>query len=197
MKRHLLTLAAAFSLALLLNLPALLDSLPQPASLAPADSPPSPDVAFEGTIHAVGSGIPALWVIDDFPVTVISTTGIISNGLVAYPGVWAQVEAVKRGELHATVIEMQAVPSSDLYDRIEALPDVQGLWQVDSTWVDLEPDTQLTGPPPAIGSLALVHGVRSANASNTVFSWAAPTLGSQVQAHGAESGPRRLLAAHI
>jgi hypothetical protein len=240
MKRHLLTLAAAFALALLLGLalalPVLLNAPPQPASLAPADSPPSPDVAFEGMIHAVGTGAPALWVIDDFPVTVISTTVIISNGLVARPGVWARVEAVKRGGLQATMLELQAAPTSDLYDRIEALPEGQGLWQVGNTWVHVGPETQLTGPPPAIGSLALVHGLRSGDGidarrilvvaadseviyqgtlvglgpdtwqiddvtleitSTTVFSGAVPTLGSQVQAHGVETGPRRLLAAHI
>jgi hypothetical protein len=240
MKRHLLTLAAAFALALLLGLalalPVLLNALPQPASLAPADSPLTPDVAFEGMIHAVGTGTPALWVIDDFPVTVISTTVIISNGLVARPGVWARVEAAKRGGLHATVVELQAVPTSDLYDRIEALAEAQGVWQVGNTWVHVGPETQLTGPPPAIGSLALVHGVRSGNGidarrilvvaadseviyqgtlvglgpdtwqvgdvtleitSTTVFSGAVPTLGSQVQARGVETGPRRLLATHI
>jgi hypothetical protein len=134
------------------------------------------------------------------------------------------------------MLELQAAPTSDLYDRIEALPEGQGLWQVGNTWVHVGPETQLTGPPPAIGSLALVHGLRSGDGidarrilvvaadseviyqgtlvglgpdtwqiddvtleitSTTVFSGAVPTLGSQVQAHGVETGPRRLLAAHI
>jgi hypothetical protein len=187
-------------------------------------------------IHAVGTGTPALWVIDDYPVTVISTTVIISNGLVARPGVWTRAEAVKRGGLQATMLELQAAPTSDLYDRIEALPEAEGLWQVGNTWVHVGPETQLAGPPPAVGRLALVHGVRSGNGidarrilvvaadsevvyqgtlvglgsdtwqvddvaleitSTTVFSGPVPMVGSQVQARGVETGPRRLLATHV
>ncbi len=242
MKRHLLTLTAVFALALLLGLalalPLLLGGASQSAapSLAPADSPPVPSLAFEGMIHAVGAGVPALWVIDDFPVTVISTTVIISNGLVARPGGWARVEAVKLTGLQATTLELQTVPTSDLYDRITALDQALGLWRVGNTWVTVRPETQVTGAPPAVGNLALVHGTRSASgidatrilvvaadaevvyqgvlnlmeaatwqvddvtveiAPTTVFSGAMPLLGSQVQVRGAETGARRLRAAHV
>jgi hypothetical protein len=175
MKRHLLTLTAAFALALLLGLalalPFLLSASPQPAapaSLAPADSPPAPSLAFEGMIHAVGTGMSALWVIDDFPVTVVSTTNIISNGLVARPGVWARVEAIKLVGLQATTLALQTVPTSDLYNRIEVLDHVLGRWRVGNTWVKVGPDTLVTGPPPAVGNLALVHGTRSGSGIDAI-----------------------------
>lgn len=170
MKRHQLTLILAFALALLLGLaltlPFLVGSSPEsaaPASLAPADSSSTSNLAFEGMIHAVGTGVPALWVIDRFPVTVISTTNIISNGLVASPGVWARVEVVKLAGLQATSLELQTVPTSDLYNRIEVLNEAQGFWRVGNTWVSVGPDTEVTGAPPAVGNLALVHGTRSAS----------------------------------
>lgn len=170
MKRSQITLLLAFTLTLLLGLaltlPFLLGASSRsaaPASLAPADSPPTSSVAFEGMIHAVGAGVPALWVVDRYPFTVISTTAIISNGLVAQPGGWARVEAVKGTGLQATTLELQTVPTSDIYNRIEVLNEAQGLWRVGNTWVAIGPETQVTGAPPAVGSLALVHGVRSAD----------------------------------
>ncbi len=69
--------------------------------------------------------MPALWVVDRYPVTVISTTTIISNGLAARPGVWARVEAVKGTGLQATTLELQTVPTSDLYNRIEVLDEAR------------------------------------------------------------------------
>ncbi len=168
MKRHQLTLVFAFALALLLGLalalPFLLDSSPPsaaPASLAPADPSSVPNLTFEGMIHAVGTGVPALWVIDRYPVTVISTTTIISNGLVARPGAWARVEVVKLAGLQATSLELQTVPTSDLYNRIEVLDEDLGLWRVGNTWVSVGPETEISGATPAVGNLALVHGARS------------------------------------
>ncbi len=170
MKRHQITLMLAFALALLLGLalavPFLLGAPPQtaaPASVAPAESPPASSHVFEGMIHAAGTGVPALWVIDRYPVMVISTTHIISNGLVARPGVWARVEAIKLTGLQATTLELQTVPTSDLYNRIEVMNEAQGLWRVGNTWVTVGPETEVSGAPPAVGSLALVHGARSAN----------------------------------
>ena len=134
MKRHQITLMLAFALALLLGLalavPFLLGASPQtaaPASVAPANSPPASSHVFEGMIHAAGTGVPALWVIDRYPVMVISTTHIISNGLVARPGVWARVEAIKLTGLQATILELQTVPTSDLYNRIEVIERSPGL----------------------------------------------------------------------
>lgn len=168
MKRQIPTLIAAFALALLLGLGLALSLMLRDTSertglpmSAPATNPVVPSLAFEGMVHAVGPGLPALWVVADFPITVISSTVIVSNGLTALPGVWARVEAVKLSGLQATAIELQVVPTSDLYDRIELIDGDQGTWQVGQTLVALGPDTVVTGAVPAPGNFALVHGSRS------------------------------------
>jgi hypothetical protein len=168
MKLRWLTLVSAFVLALGLGMAlgwAFLSSAPAqeaaPASAPLADPLPAPGLVFEGMVHAVGTGAPSLWVVGDFPVTVFSSTVVISNGLAAQPGVWARVEAVKRAGLQATTLELQTAPTSDLYNRIEAIDLEHGEWRVGQTWVSVGPQTQVTGHPPAVGYLALVHGDRS------------------------------------
>ncbi len=168
MKRQLTTLTAAFLLASLLGLalavPLLLGAASERAGApgaAPNTTPSIPSLTFEGMVHAVGTGSPALWVVGDLPVTVITSTTIISNGLPARPGVWARVEAVKTAGLQATTLELQAVPTSDLYDRIEVIDDAASLWRVGQTWVTLGPDTEVIGALPVVGNLAWVHGSRS------------------------------------
>ncbi len=168
MNRRVLTLVAAFAFALLMGLAVALPFLlsapgqPQaPPSAAPDSAPPAPGLAFEGMVHAVGSGSPALWVVGDYPVTVISSTTVLTNGIPAQPGVWARVEAIKTAGLQATTLELQPIPTSDLYDRIVSLsPDLQ-LWRVGNTWISVGPDTTVGGVEPAVGQLALVHGIRS------------------------------------
>lgn len=137
-----------------------------PASLVPESAPPAAQLAFEGMVHAVGGGVPALWVVGNYPVTVISTTTIISNGIAAQPGVWARVEAIKAAGLQATSLELQPIPTSDLYDRIVSMDPDLALWQVGNTWVSLGPETQVSGVTPQVGRLALVHGDRSASGIN-------------------------------
>ena len=134
-----------------------------PAGLVPDNAPPAAQLAFEGMVHAVGGGIPALWVVGNYPVTVISTTTIISNGIAAQPGVWARVEVIKAAGLQATSLELQPIPTSDLYDRIASIDPDLALWQVGNTWVSLGPETQVSGAVPQVGHLALVHGDRSAS----------------------------------
>lgn len=171
MTRRLLVLSVVFVLALLLGLTLavplfLLDrpaQLAAPAGQAPDSGPPAAQLAFEGMVHAVGGGTPALWVVGNFPVTVISTTTIISNGIVAQPGVWARVEAIKAAGLQATTLELQPIPTSDLYDRIGSIDPDLALWRVGNTWISLGPETQVSGAAPEVGHLALVHGVRSAS----------------------------------
>lgn len=238
MKRQLPLLLGAFTLALLLGLGlrGLAGRLGSPGQPAPDSAPPAPGLAFEGIVHVVGAGAPALWVVGDYPVTVISTTAVITNGLPARPGIWARVEAIKRDALQATTVELQPAPTSDLYDRIWSIDADHGLWQVGSTPVRVGPQTVIIGSAPAVDHWAQVHGTLSdqgINASRivvvsadteaiyqgtlqamngadwqidhviveigptTVFSGAAPAVGSQVQARGAEVGPGRLAAAHI
>lgn len=168
MKRQLFALTALFGLALVLGLTlavSLLSARPQAGAAAPAAfqpaSTPSPRLAFEGIVHVIGAGSPALWVVGDYPVTVISSTTIISNGLPLQPGVWARVEAVKLAALQATSLELQAAPTSDLYDLIEEIDQVQEIWRVGNTTVAIGPETVVSGPSPSVGQMALVHGRRS------------------------------------
>lgn len=167
-KRQFLALTTLFGLALLLGLVLALSVqwLRMPPSASPTalslpDSTPGPSLAFEGMVHVAGSGAPALWVIGNYPVTVISSTTIISNGLPLQPGVWARVEAVKLAALQATSLELLAVPTSDLYDLIEGIDQAQGIWQVGNTRVAVGPATVVMGSSPSVGQMALVHGQRS------------------------------------
>ena len=166
MKRQLLALTALFALALLLGLAVsvLWVRLP-PSAWSPASTQPDatagPSVAFEGMVHVVGAGAPALWVVGDYPVVVISSTTIISNGLPVQPGVWARVEAVQLAALQATSLERRAVPTSDLYDLIEDIDEAQGIWRVGNSTVAIGPETVVVGSSPAVGQMALVHGQRS------------------------------------
>lgn len=242
MKRRFFVLSFFFVLALLLGLAAGVQFLSAPLAPvapvtgAPVSTPVAPGIVFEGMVHYVSGDVPAQWIIDDYPVTVTAETVIISNGLPARPGVWARVEAVKTTGLQATTLELQSVPTSDLYDRIQAIDAAVGRWQVGQTLVQLSPATVLTGVAPQVGHLALVHGTRSGDGidadrilvvaadaevvvqgvlntvatstwqvddvlvdieATTVFSGAVPAPGSQVQVRGAETGPRRIRAAHV
>lgn len=242
MKRRFLLLPFFFVLALLLGLAVGVRLLsapltpPVPVTGAPVNTPLAPGIVFEGMVHYISGDVPAQWVIDDYPVTVTEDTVIISNGLPARPGVWARVEAVKTTGLQATSLELQAVPTSDLYDRIQTIDADSGRWQVGQTVVQVSPATVLTGAAPQVGHLALVHGTRSGDgidagrilvvaadaevvvqgtvtmmgattwqvddivveiAPTTVFSGAIPSLGSQVQVRGIETGPRQVRATHI
>lgn len=173
MKRLLLTLTAAFSLALLLGLalalPLLLKAPLEPTGGPDASAenvPVAPGVAFEGIVHIVGAGTPSYWLVGGLQFRVISSTIIITNGLPLQPGGWARVEAVKLADLQASKIELQAVPTSDLYDRIEAIDENNRVWQVGQTLVALSSNTEVTGSAPATGKLALVHGERSETGVN-------------------------------
>ncbi len=163
MKRQFPLLIGAFALALLLGV--LLRGLAgwpvESDRPATADAPPAPGLAFEGTVHMVGAGTPALWVVGDYPVTVISTTIVITNGLAAQPGIWARVEALKQATLQATTIELQPAPTSDLYDRIRAIDAGRGVWQVGNTLVSVGPETVVIGSAPAVDHWAQVHGTLS------------------------------------
>lgn len=167
MKRRITTLSLGFLLALLLGVavavPLLLDAR-EPISSgaeAPDNAPVAPGIALEGIVHYVSGGSPSLWVIDTYPITVVSSTHIISHGLPARPGVWARVEAIKSAGLQAMTLELQDVPTSDFYDRITAIDESLGQWRVGQTLVRHGPDTVVTGVEPREGHLALVHGTRS------------------------------------
>lgn len=167
MKRQLFALSFVFFVALLLGLAAGIRFLAaplapaSPATGAPASSPVPPGVVFEGMVHHVGATLPALWVIDELPVTVTGDTVVITNGLAAQPGVWARVEAIKATGLHALKLDLQPVPTGDLYDRIAAIDPASGQWRVGQTLVQTGPGTVVTGADPSVGHLALVHGFRS------------------------------------
>lgn len=129
---------------------------------APDLSSESSTFAFEGIVNYVGPGSPATWVVDVFSVQVVSSTKVITNGIAVTAGVWAQIEAVKQNEgLQASSIALRRAPPSTLFDRITRIDTVAGQWQVGNTQIDLPPGLVVQGSP-AVGSLAWVHGQRSA-----------------------------------
>ena len=90
---------------------------------------------------------------------VVPGTEISANGVPIQPGVWARVEAEKpEGQpLQATVIELQQAPDGDIFDRIVAIDNDTGIWQVGDTDVVVSQATTVQGTP-SVGALVNVNG---------------------------------------
>lgn len=116
-------------------------------------------VTFEGALSQGSLVYPSTWVVDTFQFQVISETQIITNGLQVQPGVWVRVEAVKDEQqaLEARTVALQALPTGEIYDRVSAIDDDAGIWQVGETEVLVSDQTNIHGTA-AVGELVYVKG---------------------------------------
>lgn len=116
-------------------------------------------VAFEGVVSQGSATVPSTWVVNSYSFRVISETQIITNGLPVQPGFWARVEAVKDDQqaLVANTVELQGVPSGEIFDRVVSIDDDAGVWQVGDTEVLVSDQTVIEGTP-AVDSLVYIHG---------------------------------------
>lgn len=165
MKRLVVLCAVVFLAALAVGLLAS-QLLPARSSRATAplaaqsDSPPDGSrVTFEGIVSQGSATVPSPWVVDSYHFQVVPETVLITNGLTVQPGVWARVEAVKieQQSLQAIIVELDSTPGGEIFDRVVAIDDDTGIWQVGDTDVVISSTTVIQGTP-VVDALVYVHG---------------------------------------
>ena len=141
----------------LFSMQSLRAAVPQTAQAE--STPQAPLVSFEGVVRQGSATVPSSWVVGAYSFQVVPGTEISANGVPIQPGVWARVEAEKpEGQpLQATVIELQQAPDGDIFDRIVAIDNDTGIWQVGDTDVVVSQATTVQGTP-SVGALVNVNG---------------------------------------
>ncbi len=165
MKRLVILCAVVFVAAMAVGL--LASQLLPPRSLratapltAQADSPTQGShVTFEGIVSQGSATVPSSWVVGTYHFQVVPETELITNGYTVQPGVWARVEAIKyeQQSLQASIVELDSAPGGEIFDRVVAIDDDTGIWQVGDTEVVVSSTTEIQGTP-VVDALVYVRG---------------------------------------